>query len=699
MQNIRGALVYATCLGFGAGVLWRSFWNFDSTAAALLGAGGACLIFFFSISASAPRTNWGLLCSVFALACSLGILRSNAADRPPPEIFARQAGRTISFSGAIIAEPEEKADSALITIAAEKGSAKTNIRISVKGNGTYQYGDTLFVAGRLEQPADFLTLQAKTFDYADYLKKDRIFFVMQNPRITILSRGNGNPLARMLYALRGKIDAALDHAMPEPESALARAITLGERAAFSDALRQALTATGLIHIAIISGYHVTLVARWIMSLLGFLPIRYAGMGGILGIAAYVVMTGGAITSIRAGIMASLAVFARLTGRTYDALRALIAAGAIMTLINPRLLVFDVSFQLSFLATIAILCFTPYIEKHLALIPWKKLREIAAYTIAAYVFLLPFVLYKIGNWSLVALPANLLVTPLIPLTMILSLLTGFAGLASGALAWLIGKIAYALVLYELFVIGMFSKFRFAALSVPDFPLWLTIVIYGIFFFYLLAPGRRTRIPLAAFALTIAAAGFFAYRHYESQETANRNMRMLLGSMADVSSETGLNPPQPFAPGARTKSAGCDIRGSLADSGCTPGAVFENAAPEHICVRGYTERVRNVSAKLRKEIYAAYGVSYPQPRGAYEVDHLIPLALGGSNDIANLWTEAAEPVPGFHEKDIVEIYLQQEVCGGRVALPIAQKQIADDWLAVYTNLTPEQIAQLKKKYGRN
>jgi hypothetical protein len=84
-----------------------------------------------------------------------------------------------------------------------------------------------------------------------------------------------------------------------------------------------------------------------------------------------------------------------------------------------------------------------------------------------------------------------------------------------------------------------------------------------------------------------------------------------------------------------------------------------------------------------VYAEYGIVERSP-GEYEVDHHVPLELGGSNDIANLWPEAAAPQPGFHEKDLVENYLHDQVCGGRMSLLDAQRAIATNWIDVYQRL---------------
>ena len=150
------------------------------------------------------------------------------------------------------------------------------------------------------------------------------------------------------------------------------------------------------------------------------------------------------------------------------------------------------------------------------------------------------------------------------------------------------------------------------------------------------------------------------------------------------------------GVVQKTTDCHINGPFPDPTCTPGAIFPDAAPAAICVPGYTKGVRSVSAKLKKQIYIAYGMDYPPPTGTYELDHLVPLALGGSNDAANLFPEAAEPTPGFKEKDVVEVYLYQEMCAGHIPLAAAQVQIASNWLAVYQALDPKDIAALKAKY---
>ena len=146
----------------------------------------------------------------------------------------------------------------------------------------------------------------------------------------------------------------------------------------------------------------------------------------------------------------------------------------------------------------------------------------------------------------------------------------------------------------------------------------------------------------------------------------------------------------------KFSECEARGPLPDPDCTPGAIFPDATKDEICVSGYSSTVRNVSTSLKKKVFSQYGIEYPVPFGSYEVDHLIPLALGGNNDISNLWPKSAEPYPGFYEKNITGNYLHEEFCKGNIALSVAQERMATDWFLIYSNLSEIKIKDLKNKY---
>jgi hypothetical protein len=137
------------------------------------------------------------------------------------------------------------------------------------------------------------------------------------------------------------------------------------------------------------------------------------------------------------------------------------------------------------------------------------------------------------------------------------------------------------------------------------------------------------------------------------------------------------------GVQTKKTGCVVQGPMQDKACTPGDILPDATKDEICQPGYARSVRNVPTSVKNKVYAEYGIT-SHAAGEYEVDHLVSLELGGSNNVANLWPEAASPKPGFHEKDKVENYLHDQVCSGAISLEDAQVQIATDWLSVYQRM---------------
>jgi hypothetical protein len=160
--------------------------------------------------------------------------------------------------------------------------------------------------------------------------------------------------------------------------------------------------------------------------------------------------------------------------------------------------------------------------------------------------------------------------------------------------------------------------------------------------------------------------------------------LLVMACDVSSAaTTAAPETQNQIGHQTKTSDCVAHNALPDSACTPGAVFADVTKEQICTPGYSKSVRNVPDSEKNDAYAEYGITH-HTTGQYEVDHLISLELGGSNEIANLWPEPADPRPGFHEKDKVENYLHDQVCNGAISLSQAQSEIATNWLAVYDRM---------------
>jgi hypothetical protein len=182
-------------------------------------------------------------------------------------------------------------------------------------------------------------------------------------------------------------------------------------------------------------------------------------------------------------------------------------------------------------------------------------------------------------------------------------------------------------------------------------------------------------LSIFGIIIALVVFFSGCGVTSSSQSN-------GGTATGSPSSTFGPEPNW--GVQTKTTGCQADGPIQDKACTPGDIFPDATKEKICVPGYASSVRNVTQSTKTKVYSAYGVK-THSTGQYEVDHLVSLQLGGSNDISNLWPEPASPTPGFHEKDRVENYLHDQICKGSITLREAQIEIATNWLAVYQRMS--------------
>ncbi|MBI2618083.1 ComEC/Rec2 family competence protein [Candidatus Kaiserbacteria bacterium] len=475
------SFLYAVIGGFAFGVLSRSLFNFGvylSLFVVILGM----LVLSFALLVREKRRV--LILGILVLSMGSGLLRFDIADmKKGSAVLEKSVSARIAAEGIVIDEPDVRERNTNYTVLLENISGENvrdRVRIVVESYPQFQYGDRVSIRGELQKPDGFTTDNGRYFDYGAFLSKDDIFYQMLFPTVDLTSEGHGNPIKRRLFAFKRSFLESVQKSIPDPEVSLLGGLVVGAKQSLGEKLQEDFRTTGIIHIVVLSGYNVTIVADAMMRALSFLP-RTVGMSfGAVAIILFAVMTGASATIVRASIMALLVILARATGRTYDITRALFIAGFFMILHNPKILLHDTSFQLSFLATLGLIWLAPIIERRLHFIPGKfQFREVATATLSTQIFVLPLLLYKMGELSLVALPVNLLVLLTVPVTMFFGFLTGMLGFVSLVLALPFGFISYLFLSYQLRVVEFFAELPFASVHLNVFPLFLMLGLYGFY----------------------------------------------------------------------------------------------------------------------------------------------------------------------------------------------------------------------------
>ena len=397
------------------------------------------------------------------------------------EKYSEQA---VEVLGIISDEPLVKDFTKTFTVRVEKINSETgnvSLRVQTDRYLEYEYGQKIILKGRLSVPFNFKSNGGRTFDYINFLLKDGIYFEMKKPAIEIIGSEEGNPVSKTLFSIKQGFLGNIKRVLGEPHAALAGGLVVGEKSALGKELIDDFRIAGLIHIVVLSGYNITIVADSIRRLLAFLPRTIGIILGGLGIVAFGILVGGGATVVRSCIMAVIALFGTLMRKDYNVGKALFIAAAIMLIQNPLILLYDPSFQLSFLATFGLILLSSPIEKRLGFITEKLgMRGLVASTLATQIFVSPYILYMMGQLSLIGIAVNILVLPIIPATMLFVTLTGLFGFASTLLSEITGWVSHILLSYELLMVRFFASIPFASLELPKFSFWIVVGFYASYF---------------------------------------------------------------------------------------------------------------------------------------------------------------------------------------------------------------------------
>lgn len=419
-----------------------------------------------------------LLSSVVLASCVLGIIRMEMAQshfgHSPLEAVVQEK---VSLSGVVVSEPEERERTKQFFLQVQEDK----LLVSTDRLSAVSYGEVVTVHGVLKKPESFTTDLGRVFDYSGYLKARGVEYQISFAEVEVTDSGKGNPFMRLLFLVKQQFITSLQNIIPEPAVSLGKGLLLGVKSALGEDIEQDFRRTGIIHIVVLSGYNVMLVVAFILFCFSYvLSLRWRLLFGIVTIVAFALLVGLSATVVRASMMASLLLIAQLMGRQYHVLRALCFAAVMMLLLNPYLLLFDVGFQLSFMATLGLVLLLPQFEATLldkgVNVGW---RSFLYSTVATQLAVLPLLLYHIGEVSLIALVVNMLVLPMVPLAMLLTFLTGVTGLILPTLAGVVGYGALFSLQYILVIAEQFAMLPFAVVQVGMFPAWGVFVLYGIF----------------------------------------------------------------------------------------------------------------------------------------------------------------------------------------------------------------------------
>jgi ComEC/Rec2-related protein len=257
--------------------------------------------------------------------------------------------------------------------------------------------------------------------------------------------------------LRRKFAASLQSVLPEPVAPFVLGLLIGQRSTLPEDVSEQLKHVGLTHIIAVSGYNLTIIVmacrRTLASRSKFQTT--AACFGLL--ALFLLMTGFCPPIVRASIISFLGLWAWYYGRDIKPLVLLLVGGVITILANPLYLWGNVSWYLSFLSFFGVLIIAPLIKRRI--FGNREPRAIAGVvleTTAASIMVIPYALYIFGQMSLVSLPANVLVVPLIPLAMLLGLIAGMAGMLVPLIAGWFAWPANLLLTYVLDIVAIFDR---------------------------------------------------------------------------------------------------------------------------------------------------------------------------------------------------------------------------------------------------
>lgn len=414
---------------------------------------------------------------ITALAVGLGVLGVWRVFGFLPDLQASPfpAG-TVVVHGTISDRPEPRDAALLLALDVDRLQREgrwepVRMRALVRTDryAEWAYGDRVVAAGELRP------VGTETRYWAEHLARRGIYVAMEYPRMRLEDRPDGPDPRRWIDALRGRLDEICATLLPEPQASLLAGILVGARASMPADFRDALNATSTSHIVAVSGFNVTVVAGLAqLAALRFLARREATLLALLAVWVYALLTGLPPSAFRAATMASMALGAILVGRGGDSLGFLCLSGALIAGLDP-LMLSDLGFQLSFLATAGLVLLEPVLRRWLRRLPGWLVTSLSV-TLAAQLATLPILVVNFHYLSLVSPLSNLLIAPMLPGVMVVGWLAVALAAVAEPLGQLVAPVAWLYLTYLVEVIRWTARIPGAAVATGGLEAGVVAVYY-------------------------------------------------------------------------------------------------------------------------------------------------------------------------------------------------------------------------------
>ena len=524
--------LFWSSLSFAAGILLGAWTGLPWTACLAGGVLGVGLAFLAS-RLRFPRASWawkrlpalGLAPVVLWAGLSLGAARYQAAQPSfGPETLASHNGQGPSIlRGVIAAHPDERDQAVFLRVEVSEitrvgeTTQPTHGTLLVRAapGQRWTYGDAVEITGAPEAPPE-----TADFSYREYLSRQGVYTYLAFASIHRFGSGQGSPLLAAVYALQDRALEQVNRLYPPPESALLAGILLGNDNAIPNSIQQAFKTTGTAHIVAISGFNIAILAGLFATLFTRLLGRWRGAAlAAAAVIFYTLLVGAGASVVRAAIMGCVGLLGQQIGRRQVGLNTLAFTSAAMCLFNPFYL-WDISFQLSFMATLGLVLFADPLQKGFLRLVERRLppnvagktAEIAGefflFTLAAQITTLPLMAFHFGQVSWIALFANPLVLPPQPLVMVLGGLAVLLSWVWFPLGQALAALAWPFVAYTIRVVEAFGQIPHGSLTLGQVSLALVAAYYLALFGWTFLRTRLSNLAGQVFRPALVLTGLIA-----------------------------------------------------------------------------------------------------------------------------------------------------------------------------------------------